>query len=258
MNEKKYNRLLYFIGLTMVLTIVVQCYWNYNNYLQNKQQFINQVQISLDNALETYYANLAEANHMTFVDVKSDTIDFNSRHGHFDSDSIFVSIENELKSKFNDELKIEGFTQILDSNGYTYSKDDNKITQVKVVKGKKASDSIMLLKGITSIYISIQDDSLNFSKLNPLLKSELNRKQFSIPYALKHTRNDSIINTYNTPIVNQDFLKTTSKTKFLKHNETLELAYPNATKLILKQGLSGLLLSLLLTGANSILFILFV
>ncbi|MFD2822116.1 sensor histidine kinase [Lacinutrix iliipiscaria] len=233
----------------MLLTIVVQCYWNYKNYLQNKQHFINQVQISLDNALEAYYANLAEANHMTFIDIPSDTLHFDNKLKLLNTDSLILTLQNDYKSEFEDDLKIKGITQLIDSTGYTYSSTSDKLTQIKVIKGKKASDSIKLLKGITSIFISIQDDSLNFSKLNPLLSNELKRKKFDIPYALKHYRNDSLINSYNPQIIQPDFLNTTSKTKFLKQNESLSLTYPNATKLILRQGLSGILLSLLFTFA---------
>ena len=180
MNEKKYKRILYFILMTMILTIVVQCYWNYKNYLQNKRHFINQVQISLDNALERYYADLAEANQMTFIDVTSDTINFNLDHEHHNTDSIFIAIQNDIRSTFKGDLRFDGVTQLLDSTGYTFSSDGDSVTKVKMIKGKKASDSIKLLQGITSIYISIQDDSLNFETLKPLISEELKRKSFEI------------------------------------------------------------------------------
>ncbi len=61
MNTYTYKWILYLISVTIVLTIVVQGYWNYKNYKQNKQHFINDVQISLDNALENYYANLVQS-----------------------------------------------------------------------------------------------------------------------------------------------------------------------------------------------------
>ena len=249
MNEKKYKRILYFILLTMVLTIVVQCYWNYNNYLQNKQQFINQVQISLDNALELYYADLAEANQMTFIDMASDTISFNMDHKHHNTDSIFIAIQNDLQSTFKGDLKIDGVTQLLDSTGYTFSSDGDTVTKVKMIKGKKAADSIKLLKGITSIYISIQDDSLNFETLKPLIDKELKRKNFNIPFGLKHFRNDTVISSYNLDTFQSKALRTFSKTKFLKHHESLEMLYPNATRQILLKGSSGILLSLILTIA---------
>lgn len=244
MKRNKYKWIISIISMTIVTTIAVQCYWNYKNYKLNKQHFINQVQISLDNALESYYADLAERNHMTFVDVDSHNTDSLS----ISTDSISVKM---LSLKHNDAFKngYSKITQILDSGrGYTLTNTD-KLTEVRVFKGKKAADSIKLVQGIKSIYISIQRDSLNFEKFNPFLVEELKRKQLQIPYALKHyTKSDTLI-TFNADIIKPNFLTTTSNSTFLKHNEVLELAYPNATKIILKQGLFGILLSFLLSFA---------
>ena len=60
MNETRYRWILYVIVTVIVATIAIQIYWNYKNYLNNKQQLINDVQVSLDKAVEDYYANLAE------------------------------------------------------------------------------------------------------------------------------------------------------------------------------------------------------
>lgn len=228
---------------------MVQCYWNYKNYKQNKQHFINNVQTSLDNALEDYYANLAEANHMSFIDLPSDTLRFHENHKALPTDSIILSIQNNLDTKLHGDLEYKEITQLIDSTAFSFSSSTDKLTQIKVIKGEKVSDSLKLLKGITSIFISIQDDSLNFSRLKPLINNELKRKNLNIPFALKHFRNDSVINTYNTNIITPRFLKTSSKTKFLKQNESLELAYANATRFILKEGFLGMLLSFILALA---------
>jgi len=248
MNQKKYNWILYLISITILITLVVQVYWNYKNYLLNKQNFTNAVQISLDNALENYYADLAESNQLTFVNVKSDTFNLKNTHSQKSADSIFINLQNEYKTKFNKNVK--GYTQILDSaNGFTFLDSSKKTTRVKVVRGKQASDSIKLLKNITSIYVSIQNDTLDFSKLNSLITKEFQRKNFNIPFALKYFKNDSLFNTYNQKIVTSRYLTTTPKTRFLKGNKKLELAYPNAIKIILKQSSLGILLSLLLSIA---------
>ena len=52
--------MLYIISIVILSTIGIQVYWNYKNYQINKQQLINDVQVSLDNAVDSYYANLAE------------------------------------------------------------------------------------------------------------------------------------------------------------------------------------------------------
>ena len=60
MNDVKYRRILYVIVLVILATIGIQSYWYYKIYLTNKQQLINDVQISLDNAVDVYYTSLAE------------------------------------------------------------------------------------------------------------------------------------------------------------------------------------------------------
>lgn len=246
MNAQKYRWLLYVIVTTILLTIVVQCYWNYKNYLLNKQNFTNQVQVSLDNALDTYYAELAEANDMTIIE--TDSLTFNHERIKLNADFILKSITKEINT-----VDIEGasrYTQIIGSDsGFTYNGNQNHISKIKILRGEKASDSIKLLKGITSIFISIKNDTLDFTKLNQLVKSELKRKQLDIDFGLKHYKHDSIFNTYNAEKAEPDFLKAESKSTFLKQNEKLEIIYPNATNIILKEGLSSILISTLLVLA---------
>lgn len=248
MNDARYKWLLYIIVTTIVLTIAVQCYWNYKNYLLNKQNFINQVQISLDNALDTYYANLAESNQMTFVEIKHDDtlrLSFNQKLNRINSDSIIDIFINQ--SIFENEKPIR-FTETIDfGSGFTEAEFKLKTKGIKVLQGKESADSLKLIKGITAIYISIHRDTLDFSKLNPLIVTEFKRKNFDIPHTLKLYKNDSVLDQYNTEKIRSGFLITTAKSTFLKHDEMLEMSYPNATRIILKQGLSGILLSLLLS-----------
>ena len=60
MKNGNYKRILYFIGLVILITLSIQVYWNYRNYQIGKQQLINEVQISLDNAVDQYYASTAQ------------------------------------------------------------------------------------------------------------------------------------------------------------------------------------------------------
>jgi hypothetical protein len=60
MNDMRYKWMFYVITFVILSTIGIQVYWNYKNYQTNKQQLINDVQVSLDNAVDSYYTNLAE------------------------------------------------------------------------------------------------------------------------------------------------------------------------------------------------------
>ena len=50
------------ISTTIVITILVQLYWNRSHYLDNKQRVKNEIQNSLDIAIEEYYTNLSKSN----------------------------------------------------------------------------------------------------------------------------------------------------------------------------------------------------
>lgn len=66
MQKKSYRSILYFIAFVILVTLSIQVYWNFKNYEASKQQLINEVQISLDNAVDQYYTELAEKKHYWF------------------------------------------------------------------------------------------------------------------------------------------------------------------------------------------------
>lgn len=67
MNTKKYKWIFYLISLTIVATIGIQFYWNYKNYEENQRQVTNEIQLSLDNAVEEYYSTLAKSDFLTII-----------------------------------------------------------------------------------------------------------------------------------------------------------------------------------------------
>ena len=84
MNKKNYKWVVYFIGVTIFTTITVQVYWNYREYQINKQNLISKVQLSLDNSVETYFANLTKSVIITYTSLNP--IDSNDK-----TDTIIVS-----------------------------------------------------------------------------------------------------------------------------------------------------------------------
>ncbi|MCB0428075.1 MAG: two-component sensor histidine kinase, partial [Mangrovimonas sp.] len=67
MKDSKFRWILHLIAVVTLSTIAIQVYWNYKNYLANKQQLINDVQVSLDKAVDDYYAQLAERTTVAFA-----------------------------------------------------------------------------------------------------------------------------------------------------------------------------------------------
>ena len=71
MDKKNYKWVVSFISVTIIITIAVQVYWNYREYKINKAQLISNVQRTLDNGVEDYYANLTRSGMITYSSVDS-------------------------------------------------------------------------------------------------------------------------------------------------------------------------------------------
>jgi len=238
MKQKKYLWALYLIITTILISVVVQVYWNYKNYQKNKQLFINQVQISLDNAIDAYYADFA----------KSDSFLFNKENNIIilDEDPFFTNIKgnrNRVSITVKKNDTIENFRI------HKSSKPKNKFKKILKEKFQK-QDSLLnkkIIKDITSIYFSITEDRLDLKKLEKVLKTEFNRKKIKISYAINHYKEEKLVATNDSIPKFKNLIKTFSKSTYLKKNEKIELIFPNQTVTILKQGLLGILLSLLVS-----------
>lgn len=94
MKNKKYTWIFYLITVTIIATIGVQFYWNFKNYEENKQRVKNEIQLSLDNAVEEYYSSLAKKDFLTILKPNKDKIDIK-----ITSKVPFDSIMNRIKSE---------------------------------------------------------------------------------------------------------------------------------------------------------------
>ena len=255
MNDKRYQWILYIIVFVILGTITIQVYWNYKNYLVNKQQLINDVQVSLDNAVESYYAHLAENNTMAFAfetngtnfieDGKLDSIihkiEFSSKNlkaldsidlGLFDgveiykgpeTDSFLLSIKDTRKKLTHTKLK--GVYQDLHVD--STAQEDFRMLTSKVI-------------------ISMTNDTLQLKDIDSLFHKELLRKKLDVSYGLSYTNFNNKTFYINQNIVESAVLNTTTKSPFLGNKGILKAHFTNETIIILKRILSGILISLLL------------
>ncbi|WP_299669917.1 ATP-binding protein [uncultured Polaribacter sp.] len=125
MKTKKYQWVFYFITFTIIATIGVQLYWNYKNYEENKQRVTNEIQLSLDNAVEEYYSSLAKSNFITIVNTD-------------DGDAHKKSLQNSSISNILKKLK---------KNTSKNNKSRVKINNIKITSDENLSqekvDSMM-------------------------------------------------------------------------------------------------------------------
>ena len=261
MNAKKQHWSLYFITATVVLTIAVQLYWNYNNYVDNKQRVKNEIQSSLDTAIDEYYTDLSKSNFFAIIDYDS----INSKSS-FLKDFWNEDI-NSSKSKVNiSSIKISSdykgdvstIPKILDSIFITdtieFEFNDKKVTsktstkyQSEIKRFKINSDSLKFLKGIQSVAIALNNDEINFTRLDSIFTNQLSKKGIKTPHYLVLLEKDIKVRGSNKAEDIELSLFSNSKSTFLRPNQNLRAYYEDPTIEALKKSSTGILLSLLLS-----------
>ncbi|EDP72323.1 two-component system sensor histidine kinase [Flavobacteriales bacterium ALC-1] len=248
MNDKLYRYILYIIISVILATIGIQVYWNYKNYQTNKQQLIRDVQISLDKAVDDYYASLAKETSVAFA--------YND------------SIQSHT---FKSENNLSAFIKNIESQrGELDSIKIGEMDGLKVFKGFKSdslhaeliSDSLSLENFelfTTKIFISLQNDSLDVRKVNKLLYKDLQRKNLNLDHHLSYFHDIPSKTFFNKKIKHTNKLfnidsdehniYVESESAFLPENSLLKLGFSNETGTILKRSLGGILISTLLVLA---------
>ncbi|MFY7671279.1 sensor histidine kinase [Tenacibaculum sp. MEBiC06402] len=297
MKSKKYNWILYFISATIITTIAVQFYWNYKNYQENKQRVMNEIQISLDNAVEQYFADLSKRSYFAIVTDEKDTngqgrmknvwknifSKIDSTHNKsnkknrkkdstskvdFQITSIKVETDNEnefLKTtsvvdsimcdtiigfnyKFKNNNSEKGITQFHKDGKTGTHIEGNKVSDVRVFRGKRATDSLKLIKGLQTVFVAVQNDTINPVKIDSILKKELLQKNINVNYGFEYFKSDTLqVDFIPTPIKQFDIIE--SKSTFLGPDKQFKMKYSNPSAEALKRSSTGILLSLLLSLA---------
>lgn len=256
MQNRNFKNILYFIGVVILITLTIQLYWNYKNFQAGKQQLINEVQTSLDNAIDAYYVDLADKN-MIGITLKGGGNTTKSAQ----FDSLFKVIDhsrsNQKSLKNEDPKKISQFRFFKRSSNSDTSNSvlkkfgTDSIKKVKIDSffgtGKKLKfpgDSIFKLA--SKVFFSITTDTLQTSSLNTFLDEQLNQKKLDIVYGYIFENISGNIQEHNSQITDKESLSTTSKSAYLPKNSSFELYFTTNTALILKRNMLGLLLSAIL------------
>ncbi len=275
MNDKRYQYILYIIVAVIIATIGIQAYWNYKNYLSNKQQLIIDVQTSLDKVVDDYYTDLAQKTTLGLT---------------FDGDN--------QKNVFREGGILENISKSIDENDKTFkgldSLDLNSIEGITVIKGLKADTTLPkkksnkfpfweqdstkthqrlhLIRGdsldmgkkfelLTSkVVISINNDTLNVNKIDSLLQLDLKDKKIDLNYLINYDKPKERFPNFftsekkdKTKIIdttkNSTNLNVTSKSTFLPKGSTLGISFENANWIAFKKGTSAILISTLLVLA---------
>ena len=173
MNKKSYKWVVYFIGITIILTIAVQVYWNYREYQINKHNLIGKVQRSLDKGVEDYYANLTRSGFITVT--ANDSLNPSKK---IDTFTVKTNSRRALRKKIDstlDNIVKQDSGRILFINDYRKGPH--------YLNAKNLSKNLDLL--ISKVAVSFSRDSLDLAKLNDHIVSEFERNNIDVKYALK-------------------------------------------------------------------------
>lgn len=258
MDTKKYNWILYTIALTIIATIVVQCYWNYQNFLENKQRLSNEVQISLDNAVETYYTEQSKKNFLSIVagDSLHQTNMFqNFLKGKVDKSKNFKITS--LKITTDDPEEYKKLPKLIDSliikdsllgkSIIQSNEKSSKETPLEIIPGKIKIDSIRLMKGVQSVFIALTNDDIEFSALDSLFQHELDKKKIETEFYFNYYQNDSIFKSSKTDSIFQLKNSVAAKSTYLRSHQKLDVFYEDLTKNALQRSMGGIGISLVLS-----------
>ena len=237
MNAKKQHWTLYSITATIVLTIAVQLYWNYNNYLDNKQRVKNEIQNSLDTAIDEYYTDLSKSNFFAIIDYDS----INSKS------SFLKDFWNEDINSSKSKVSISSIKISSDYSGVVEASKIPKILQQEIQKIKISSDTTKFLKGIQSVAIALDNDEINFTRLDSIFTNQLSKKGIKTPHYLILIDKDIKVGGSNKAKDIELSIFSNSKSTFLRPDQNLRAYYEDPTNQALKKSSTGILLSLLLS-----------
>ncbi|WP_179349682.1 sensor histidine kinase [Winogradskyella pacifica] len=271
MNDKRYRLILYTIIAVIMATIGIQVYWNYKNYQTNKQQLINDVQISLDKAVDDYYTALAERTTFGFI------LEGDQQKKAFEDggelEKFFKNIDESNKEFTNldslDTNTIEGITVFrgfkADSMSEAHNKKQKSLStdQFKLkIDSLKSNNKDVNLKNaefLTSkVMISIKNDTLDVKAVEELIAIELERKNINVDFYLDYKDLERNVDYFmvNRSLaeldpnhMSDDYLQTDTKSRFLPKGTFLTILFTNTTKTILYRIFGGILISTLLVLA---------
>ncbi|MDF2159173.1 HAMP domain-containing sensor histidine kinase [Algoriphagus sp. CAU 1675] len=271
MKRLEFKRIGILIGVTLLFAIGIQAWRMVSQFKVIQSQLTSDIQESLDNAVENYYADLAKTDFVAITDFSGpedfQNLDSLSNSGritkvkidHVDTLGGFLNRVTEHNKIFETLSKSngKGFDSIFwseiksDTSSKLIIVDSTKRIAVdrkndlQIFFGKNQTDSIDQLKFLTSkIIISITRDSLDFDRINGFLFQELERRGIHINYRLVqlggNSKEDSTL-LANTPKMP---FKTVSRSTFLPAGQSLMMYFENTAATILKRGLVELLTSL--------------
>lgn len=263
MQERRYKNILYFIIAMIAITLAIQGYWNYKNYLAEKQQLINDIQASLDGAVESYYADLVQDGiiGISLTEVSTPNKKGNDSVTNLDAMKLRMEQLDSLVKEYKEDIsiqvdatdsvkKIAVFANSGERNIDTLIGTLNSTSRLRedLFKWETNQDSIFtnaISKLTSRVIYGLKSKSLKIGVVDSLFINDLKTKDIAIHHEMVQTINDSINSATSRIDANKSFIKTYASSDYLPPNMKLALNYTNSTGTIFKRNIMSFLFSLL-------------
>ncbi|MEM7298620.1 MAG: HAMP domain-containing sensor histidine kinase [Bacteroidota bacterium] len=251
MTKRSYRNSLILIIVTAVMLISVQVYYTIQNYQVNKLHFIHDVQESLDTSIEKYFANKAKNNIYILTSTTSDTI-INGKKPIGITTQV-KSVDSLLRS-YSDSvtsIRASGFTHIWSSDSLELDSAFSEMHRPGFAKLKFSqtfdSGSIQDFQFLTQkVMVSLSEELIDIGALYTILNEELTSKEFDIEFKIRQEIEGRNIAVGEISFAN--YLTREASSSYLGDFHSIFIDFENATLIILKDGISELILSVLLVG----------
>ena len=253
------KRILLLVILVITVTTAIQGYWNYKNYISSKQQFSNDIQLSLDTAVNNYFEDLAKKNTLGFAIGDEEQKTFLNENGKFKDILANLNIDNKGFTLIDslDHKTLEGITilkkELLDSlsdkkttHHFNLNNENDKTKWISFTDSLKGKQKKSLEFLTSKVVISITNDTLNLKALDTFLKRNLKTKNINIAYGLSYKPNNGELKHINIDFINKNNTNLRTKSLLLDTKDNLQIYFKDETSQILIRILTDIIISIVL------------
>lgn len=173
MKETKFKWILYIISIVILGVIGIQCYWNFQNYVQERTKVVRKIHESLDEAIESYFVNLTQKE-MKQSEIQTTISRVGISNKEMDLDSIFSQLHNNLN--FNPDSVIAIDLSVDGGHAFsTVQMDNEKVGSFQEL--------------VSKVIFSMQNSQIEIEKIDSIFKSTLLKSQIELDHEIIENQN---------------------------------------------------------------------
>lgn len=235
------------IGVSIVVTILTQGYWNYRNYHLNKQRFLNDMQVALDDGVESYYANLAKVEMIDLTTLRNDSIPGGISYNFSFDNHGFDTLVFDYKGTIPDSSEGHIVASVFASGSKRVIRQSSGTTSFRhVISQNQTIDTLptRFADLASKVLISLSTDSVDISSVEEHVRDQLNRKD--LPSKIELAFTELCCEPRETKLQSTHVLE--ANAAYLPPDLLLHMGFANDTWKILQMGLVSLLISLTMSA----------